>query len=145
MSFKELPLMEPKDGTVLFYPYISKSSFSEVKKVLSGRWIGQGPLVDKFERKFKSMFEKLQGFAAEWKLDDADIKDVVSPSSRTVSIASETTDEIKRKEGGNGQIVVVIAHFTAEGYDARRKMIYTVCDGKICRIEHMDINNHKYI
>ena len=32
MSFKELPLMEPKDGTVLFYPYISKSSFKEVKK-----------------------------------------------------------------------------------------------------------------
>ena len=43
--------MEPKDGTVLFYPYISKSSFKEVKKVLSGRWIGQGPLVDKFEKK----------------------------------------------------------------------------------------------
>ena len=56
MSFKELPLMEPKDGTVLFYPYISKSSFSQVKKVLSGRWIGQGPLVDKFENKFKNMF-----------------------------------------------------------------------------------------
>ena len=56
MSFKELPLMEPKDGTVLFYPYISKSSFAEVKKVLSGRWIGQGPLVNKFEKKFKNMF-----------------------------------------------------------------------------------------
>ena len=56
MSFKELPLMEPKEGTVLFYPYISKSSFSRVKKVLSGRWIGQGPLVDKFENKFKNMF-----------------------------------------------------------------------------------------
>ena len=53
MSFKELPLMEPKDGTVLFYPYISKSSFAEVKKVLSGRWIGQGPKVDLFEQKFK--------------------------------------------------------------------------------------------
>ena len=58
MSFKELPIMEPKDGTVLFYPYISKSSFKEVKKVLSGRWIGQGPLVDKFEKKFKIMFAK---------------------------------------------------------------------------------------
>ena len=56
MSFKELPLMEPKDGTVLFYPYISKSSFAEVKRVLSGRWIGQGPLVNKFEKKFKNMF-----------------------------------------------------------------------------------------
>ena len=50
--------MEPKDGTVLFYPYISKSSFSEVRKVLSGRWIGQGPLVNKFEKKFKDMFAK---------------------------------------------------------------------------------------
>ena len=39
--------------TKLFYPYISKSSFAEVKKVLSGRWIGQGPLVDKFEKKLK--------------------------------------------------------------------------------------------
>ena len=58
MSFKELPLMEPKDGTVLFHPYISKSSFGAIKKVLSGRWIGQGPLVDKFEKKFKSMFAK---------------------------------------------------------------------------------------
>ena len=58
MSFKELPLMEPKDGTVLFYPYVSKTSFKAVKKVLSGRWIGQGPLVDKFERKFKTMFGK---------------------------------------------------------------------------------------
>ena len=55
MSFKELPLMEPKDGTVLFYQYISKSSFAEVKRFLSGRWIGQGPLVNKFEKKFKNL------------------------------------------------------------------------------------------
>ena len=61
MSFKELPLMEPKDGTVLFYPYISKSSFSEVKKVLAGRWIGQGPLVDKFEKKFNVLMIELWG------------------------------------------------------------------------------------
>ena len=56
MSFKEIPLMKMSEGTVLFHPYISKNSFKSVKKVLSGRWIGQGPLVDKFENKFKSMF-----------------------------------------------------------------------------------------
>ena len=50
--------MKLNEGTVLFHPYISKNSFKSVKKVLSGRWIGQGPLVDKFEMKFKSMFGK---------------------------------------------------------------------------------------
>ncbi len=58
MSFKEIPLMKTSEGTVLFHPYISKNSLKNVKKVLSGRWIGQGPLVDKFEKKFKSMFAK---------------------------------------------------------------------------------------
>ena len=58
MSFKELPLMSDKKGTVLFYPYIPKNSASAIKKVLSGRWIGQGPLVDKFEKKFSKMFAK---------------------------------------------------------------------------------------
>ena len=58
MSFKEIPLMKTSEGTVLFHPYVSKNSLKNVKKVLSGRWIGQGPLVDKFEVKFKSMFAK---------------------------------------------------------------------------------------
>ena len=58
MSFREIPLMKMSEGTVLFHPYISKNSFKNVKKVLSGRWIGQGPLVDKFETKFKKMFGK---------------------------------------------------------------------------------------
>ena len=58
MSFKELPLMSDKEGTVLFYPYIPKNSASAIKKVLSGRWIGQGPMVEKFEKKFSRMFAK---------------------------------------------------------------------------------------
>ena len=57
MSFKELPIMSEKDkGTVMFYPYISKKSPNNIKKILSGRWIGQGPMVDKFENKFKKKF-----------------------------------------------------------------------------------------
>jgi len=57
MSFKELPIMSEKDkGTVMFYPYISRKSPKNIKKILSGRWIGQGPMVDKFENKFKKNF-----------------------------------------------------------------------------------------
>jgi len=59
MSFKELPIMSDKNkGTLLFYPYISKRSKKNISKVLSGRWIGQGPMVDKFEKKFKQIFTK---------------------------------------------------------------------------------------
>ena len=58
MSFKEIPLMPDKKGTVLFYPYIPKNSISSLRKVLSGRWIGQGPLVNKFEEKFSRMFAR---------------------------------------------------------------------------------------
>ena len=56
MSFKELSIMSDKKGTVLFYPYIPKKSFSILKKTLSTRWIGQGPMVDKFEKKFSDIF-----------------------------------------------------------------------------------------
>tara|TARA_B100000945_G_scaffold80826_1_gene62390 strand:+ start:3286 stop:4431 length:1146 start_codon:yes stop_codon:yes gene_type:complete len=59
MSFKELPIMSDKNkGTLLFYPYISKKSKKNVSKVLSGRWIGQGPMVDKFEKKFEEVISK---------------------------------------------------------------------------------------
>ena len=59
MSFKELPLMsDKKKGSVLFYPYVSKKSAQNIKKVLSTRWIGQGPMVDKFEKKFQKVFAK---------------------------------------------------------------------------------------
>jgi len=59
MSFKELPIMPDKNkGVLLFYPYISKRSANNIKKKLDGRWIGQGPMVDTFEKKFKSIFAK---------------------------------------------------------------------------------------
>ena len=56
MSFKELSIMPDKKGTVLFYPYIPKKSLKILKKTLSTRWIGQGPMVDKFEKKFSDIF-----------------------------------------------------------------------------------------
>ena len=57
MSFKEIKLMrEKKENTVLFYPYIPKDSIKELKKTLNTRWIGQGPIVEKFEKKFSTLF-----------------------------------------------------------------------------------------
>jgi dTDP-4-amino-4,6-dideoxygalactose transaminase len=49
-------LKEKKRSIPLFYPYISKRSKYTIKEVLSSRWIGQGPLVDKFEKIFKKKF-----------------------------------------------------------------------------------------
>lgn len=59
MTFKELPIMpDKKKSALLFYPYISKKSPQNLKKVLATRWIGQGPAVEKFEKKFEKMFSK---------------------------------------------------------------------------------------
>tara|TARA_E500000178_G_C17024807_1_gene757410 strand:+ start:1366 stop:2490 length:1125 start_codon:yes stop_codon:yes gene_type:complete len=49
--------MNNRKGSVpLFYPHIPKAAIKSLKKVLSGRWIGQGPLVDLFEKKFQKKF-----------------------------------------------------------------------------------------
>ena len=59
MSFKDLPIMpNKKKGVLLFYPYVSKKSAFNLKKKLAGRWLGQGPMVDKFENNFKRKFAK---------------------------------------------------------------------------------------
>lgn len=56
MSFKELPLMSEKKGVNLFYPYIPSKAHLALKKTLSTRWIGQGPMVEKFEKEFSKQF-----------------------------------------------------------------------------------------
>ena len=56
-AMNELPLMNEGDGkVVLFYPEIPEEAKEEVNHTLSGRWIGQGPKVDLFEKKFNQMF-----------------------------------------------------------------------------------------
>ena len=49
-------LQEEKDNIVLFYPNIPEDVIREVVDTLSGRWIGQGPKVDRFELEFASKF-----------------------------------------------------------------------------------------
>lgn len=41
---------------LLFHPYITDKMRERVQETLKTRWIGQGPAVDAFEKKFSSMF-----------------------------------------------------------------------------------------
>ena len=51
----DLPLLEPEEGAiVLFRPYVPESAIQKVQETLHSRWVGQGPLVDEFERRFAS-------------------------------------------------------------------------------------------
>jgi perosamine synthetase len=52
----EYPLLKESEGIPLFYPYMPKDAIKEVADTLSGRWIGQGPKVDKFEKIFQETF-----------------------------------------------------------------------------------------
>ncbi len=52
----ELPVMNEKEGIVLFHPHIPKNAIEEVTKVLQSRWIGQGPRVAQFEKEFTERF-----------------------------------------------------------------------------------------
>ena len=57
-AMDEAKLMETNEGVVLFHPHIPSTAIERVSKVLSGRWIGQGPLVDEFEQEFNTRFGK---------------------------------------------------------------------------------------
>jgi len=52
----EFPLLSADEGVPLFYPHVPEGAIDEVSDTLSGRWIGQGPKVDKFEKLFKEKF-----------------------------------------------------------------------------------------
>ena len=55
--FKDFPLIKESKKTITqFYPHIPKTAGKAVQKVFNGRWIGQGPLVDKLEMIFSKKF-----------------------------------------------------------------------------------------
>ena len=60
-TFKDYPLLSVKTKSIpIFYPHIPKNAKKVVSNVFNGRWLGQGPLVDKFEKVFSNKFcEKL--------------------------------------------------------------------------------------
>jgi dTDP-4-amino-4,6-dideoxygalactose transaminase len=56
-KFTDFPLIADRKNTIpLFYPHIPKNAKKAVSKVLSTRWLGQGPLVDDFEKIFSKKF-----------------------------------------------------------------------------------------
>lgn len=55
-GMNEYPLLQEHEGIPLFYPHVPKRAIEEVSDTLSGRWIGQGPKVDKFEKEITSKF-----------------------------------------------------------------------------------------
>ena len=53
----EMPIMPEGDGNiVLFYPHISERARQMVYDQLGTRWVGEGPVVKKFEAEFSRMF-----------------------------------------------------------------------------------------
>jgi len=48
---------------VIAYPYVPESAIFGVVRVLRSRFVGQGPLVDKFEREFEKVFHLAEGTA----------------------------------------------------------------------------------
>jgi hypothetical protein len=111
MSFRELPLLKEKNGTVLFYPYIPKSSFKVVKKVLSGRWIGQGPKVEEFEKKFNIRVEDMKkGMYAPMEVYDID---------KMVSEDEIDFDLIPGKTIDYGQVKYMVNDFPIPSYPER--------------------------
>ena len=58
-KFQDYPLLKisrKQKSVPLFYPHIPKNAKKIMSKILSTRWIGQGPLVDKFEKVFSKKF-----------------------------------------------------------------------------------------
>jgi dTDP-4-amino-4,6-dideoxygalactose transaminase len=56
-EIKVAPVMEEGEGRiVLFRPNVPKKAVEYISRVLESRWIGQGPRVDEFEKKFEASF-----------------------------------------------------------------------------------------
>ena len=55
-GMQEFPLLDDAEGIPLFYPHMPAGAAEQVMDTLSGRWIGQGPKVDLFEKRFQEMF-----------------------------------------------------------------------------------------
>ena len=52
----EFPVLEPgDDNIVLFHPHVPARALELIQQVLESRWIGQGPKVAEFERRFAQL------------------------------------------------------------------------------------------
>ena len=57
MDTNEVPILADDGRNIaLFKPHIPKTAIDEIADTLSGRWIGQGPKVEQFEKEFSAKF-----------------------------------------------------------------------------------------
>lgn len=56
-------MKRPETPIPIAYPFVPPTAAEAVNRVLAGRWIGQGPLVDQFERDFEHKFGIPEGHA----------------------------------------------------------------------------------
>lgn len=53
----DIPMLDTNDGNiVLFHPHVPRAAIKLVEETLHSRWIGQGPKVELFEKKFGDKF-----------------------------------------------------------------------------------------
>jgi perosamine synthetase len=56
MKFSDKTFLKEKNKILMFYPYISTKSLINLNKTIKSRWVGQGPKVELFEKKFSKKF-----------------------------------------------------------------------------------------
>ena len=56
MKFNDKTFLKEKNKILMFYPYISSKSLKNINKTIKSRWVGQGPKVELFEKKFSKKF-----------------------------------------------------------------------------------------
>lgn len=56
MKFNDKTFLKEKNKILMFYPYISTKSLRNLNRTIKSRWVGQGPKVELFEKKFSKKY-----------------------------------------------------------------------------------------
>ncbi len=56
MKFNDKTFLKEKNKILMFYPYISTKSVRNLNRTIKSRWVGQGPKVELFEKKFSKKY-----------------------------------------------------------------------------------------
>jgi dTDP-4-amino-4,6-dideoxygalactose transaminase len=56
MKFNDKTFLKEKNKILMFYPYISTKSLRNLNRTIKSRWVGQGPKVELFEKRFSKKY-----------------------------------------------------------------------------------------
>tara|TARA_B100000886_G_scaffold339938_1_gene307032 strand:- start:57 stop:1199 length:1143 start_codon:yes stop_codon:yes gene_type:complete len=56
MKFNDKTFLKEKNKILMFYPYISTKSLKNLNRTIESRWVGQGPKVELFEKRFSKKY-----------------------------------------------------------------------------------------